>query len=68
MSDIGPNFDELRDWIRKNLPELWFGCVDESRVRLNELTGLDVKSTDLLEESAGRFLAALRKMKEESKC
>ncbi len=63
------NFLDLGIWLHEHMPDVYeIGDPESIRVRLNEITGLSVASSDLIEESSGRFLEALRKMKEEGKC
>jgi hypothetical protein len=56
----------LRWWIRANMPglygELCTMSMEQLRVRLNELTGLDVQRSDVMDESAARWWEALKKL------
>ena len=56
--------DELRRWIEREMPaldaELGPMLMDDVRERLNRETGLNILSDDDRNESAERFLAALR--------
>lgn len=62
----GLNYLRLGEWLKEHMPDVYkIGHSDDVRIRLNEITGLDVKGDDEIEESAGRFLEALKKMKEE---
>lgn len=62
----GLNYDRLGLWLEEHMPDVYkIGDADSVRIRLNEITGLDVKGYDEIEESSGRFLEALKKMKEQ---
>ncbi len=64
MSEIG-GFYGLGQWLRTNMPDVYAMPFDEVRRRLNEITGLNAKPGDIMDESADKFLSALKKMKEE---
>ena len=60
----------LLKWVERHMPELfsqlWLLDTDDVRARLNQITGLSVLSTDLIEESSDRFLEALKQMESKS--
>lgn len=66
MSEIG-GFYGLGQWLRTNMPDVYAMPFDKVRERLNEITGLNVKTGDVMDESADHFLSALKKMKEEGR-
>lgn len=57
---------ELGQWIAKHMPELdrELGPLtkDQCRIRLNEITGLDVKPTDTIKQTLPLYFARLREM------
>ncbi len=63
---------ELGEWLEEHMPDLFEKLnalpLDDQRAEMNELTGLDVKPNDLLEESSVKFLAAFKAMKEKDEC
>lgn len=61
----GSNYIRLGDWLEEHMPDVYkIGHPDDVRIRLNEITGLDIKGDDEIEETSGQFLEALKKMKE----
>lgn len=67
MSEIG-GFYGLGQWLRTNMPDVYAMPLDDVREKLNEITGLNVKPGDIIDESSDDFLAALRRMKADGKC
>ncbi|GEM_PF-6584238 len=66
MSEIG-GFYGLGQWLRTNMPDVYAMPFDEVRERLNEITGLNAKPGDIMDESADDFLVVLRRMKLDGK-
>ena len=57
---------ELGQWIAKHMPELdrELGplTLDQCRIRLNEITGLDIKPADPIKQTLPLYLARLKEM------
>lgn len=62
----GLNYYWLGQWLEEHMPDVYkIGDPDQVRIRLNEITGLDVKGDDMIEVGSGQFLEALKKMHKE---
>jgi CBS-domain-containing membrane protein len=69
LRSIGDAHQALNEWLRENDPDLLAQISDmdlnAARVRLNEVTGINVLSSDLVGEGYVRFLAALKAGRDE---
>lgn len=56
--------EQLHAWIARHMPELHAELkpmpMPHQRIRLNALTGAQVRSCDTIEDGSARFLAALQ--------